>query len=339
MIYAVQQFTLGGGREEARYDTSLADVHVSPARQQRSVIPREADITGHSEPKMEISEKTIAVTLLLAGGHQRRVKLDAADTTLLSLLEVIAKRGDEKTKATVFNLEMDDGGGSLFFAASDLIALSTSPPVSIDLQIENKKIEFSRVIKENYFPSEVVAALLKHVERNSAKFKPSKVIDTIKAIDVRRKERRSLVLKDLADFESMFCERILSELPATLAALQIPSFRISEIELQITSHNDGHYFQRHRDSGVTVCSRIVTFVYYFYNEPRAFEGGQLRLFNGTLENESYSCGEVAVDLNPTSNTMVYFPSACYHEVLPVKCSSGKFRDSRFTVNGCVRMEE
>ncbi len=288
---------------------------------------------------MEVAKKKLAVTLLFAGGHQRCIKLDAADATLSSLLEVVAKKGDEKAKATVFNLQMENGEGSLFFPASELIALSVSPAISIDFQIENKTISFSTATKENYFSSEIVTALLKYVEEHSTEFKPSKVIHTSKLIDVRRKERRSLVLSNLGDFETMFCERILSELSATLEALQIPPFPISEIEMQITAHNDGHYFKRHYDSGPTVSSRIVTFVYYFYNEPRAFDGGLLRLFNGTLENEIYSCGEVAVDLNPMNNTMVFFPSACFHEVLPVKCLSGKFRDSRFTVNGCIRMEK
>jgi SM-20-related protein len=118
--------------------------------------------------------------------------------------------------------------------------------------------------------------------------------------------------------------------------LQIPVFPISEIEVQLTAHNNDHFFERHRDSGPEVASRIVTFVYYFHSEPRNFSGGALRLYKGRLENGIYSCGEPAADLDPTNNTMLFFPSACYHEVLPIKCASGEFKDSRFTVNGWVR---
>ncbi len=112
---------------------------------------RKVDTGEGSEPKNEGSKQTIAVTILLKGGHERRVKLDAKDPSLVSLLEAIAKRNIEKTKATVFNLQMEDGEGSLVFAATDVIALSTIPAISIDLQIENPEFEFSRVVKRIVF--------------------------------------------------------------------------------------------------------------------------------------------------------------------------------------------
>jgi SM-20-related protein len=293
---------------------------------------REAAIMEHSEQIKELSEQKISVTLLLKGGYQRCVKLDVTDPSLLSLLEIVAKRNDEKTKATIFNLEMENGEGSLFFSASDLIALSTNPAISIDLQIDNPNVEFSNIIKENYLSDENLATLLKFVEAHASEFKPSKVFGSR-----RSKARRSLVLDDLGDFGEMFRERVRSDLPAVLKKLQIPYFTISEIECQITSHNDDHYFVRHIDSGISATSRVVTFVYYFHNEPRRFDGGSLRLYKGKLENGIYTCGETNVDINPKNNTMLFFPSACYHEVLPIKCSSGEFKDSRFTVNGWVRM--
>jgi agmatinase len=97
---------------------------------------------GEGDSKMkeeEPVEQKIAVTLLLKDSYKYCVKLGAHDPSLTSLLEVVAKRNNEKTKATVFNLEMDDGESSLFFAASDLVALSTNPALSIDLQIESPK--------------------------------------------------------------------------------------------------------------------------------------------------------------------------------------------------------
>jgi SM-20-related protein len=300
---------------------------------------KKIDTNEGPEPKKKISEQTVAVTILLKGGHERRVKLDARDPSLLSLLEAVAKRTDDKTKATVFNLQMEDGEGSLVFAAADVIALSTIPAISIDFQIENPEFEFSRVVKKNCFSSKTVAALLRYVEKRSKEFKPSRVIDDRKRMSVRSKARESSSLNDLGDFKEIFREQVVSDLPTVLEQLQIPSFPISEIECQITAHNNGHYYERHLDSGSTLNSRIVTFVYYFYNEPRSFKGGALRFYKGILENEVYRCGNPSIDLDPVNNTMVYFPSACFHEVLPVDCSSGKFKDSRFAVNGWVRMAE
>jgi len=280
---------------------------------------------------MENYQRKIAVNLLLKEGHQRCVNLDATDPSLISLLEVVAKKRDEKTQSTVFNLELADGAGSLVFAAADLVALSINPALSIDLQVEDPEIKFSRVVKENYLSKKDMANLLKFVAKHEGQFRPARVTTNIS------KARKSLVLFELEDFEEMFRERVRSDLPVVLKQLSIPPFPVSDIECQITAHNDKHHFQRHRDSGSHgTHRRLVTFVYYFYNEPRRFEGGSLRLFKGKLENDVYACGEFDGDFEPMNNSMIFFPSACFHEVLPIKCSSGKFRDSRFTVNGWVR---
>jgi hypothetical protein len=84
----------------------------------------------------KIPGQKIAVTVLLKDGHERRVILDVADPSLTLLLEAVAKKQDKESQATVFNLEMEGGQGSLFFAATDLIAVSTNPAISIDLQID-----------------------------------------------------------------------------------------------------------------------------------------------------------------------------------------------------------
>ncbi len=321
---------------ELTYDKRkyLGAPYVPSAPPMKTSNLKEAEIVEISEPKKETTEQKIAVTLLLKGGYQRCVKLDATDPSLLSLLEAVAKKHDAKTQATVFNLEMENGEGSLVFAASDLVALSTKPTISIDLQIESTDIEFSQVIKENYLSKKSMTNLLKFAEAHAGKFKRSRVTSG------EHKARRSLALYDLGDIGEMFRERVRSDLPTILEQLKIPAFPVSEIECQLTAHNNAHYFQRHRDSGdIGTSARVVTFVYYFHKEPRRFEGGSLRLFKGKLENGIYTCGKAAVDLDPTNNTMVFFPSACYHEVLPIKCLSGEFRDSRFTVNGWVRMAE
>jgi hypothetical protein len=283
--------------------------------------------------RSDASGQKIIVTLLLKGGYQRCVKLDAADPSLTSLFEVVAKRNSDKTKVTVFNLEMEDGEGSLFFTAADLIALSTNPAISIDLRIESTEIDLSHVIKENYLSKECLAALLKFVDKHAAKFKPMR----IKEVGNRRSASRSvLVLEDLGEFGEMFRERLRSDIPAVLAELQIPKFQIAEIECQINAYRNNHYIERHLDSGWGAPSRIVSFIYHFYAEPRRFKGGALRLYTGKLENGVYEEGRVAVDIDPRNNTMLCFPSVSIHEVLPIKSSFRKFIGSRFAVIGWVR---
>lgn len=79
-------------------------------------------------------------------------------------------------------------------------------------------------------------------------------------------------------------------------------------------------------------SRMITFVYYFFNEPKSFEGGSIEFTNSPISND------VAVDENidvkiiePVNNMGLVFSSSVPHRVMPTK-SSNKFEDGRFSVN-------
>ncbi len=71
-------------------------------------------------------------------------------------------------------------------------------------------------------------------------------------------------------------------------------------------------------------------------EPKAFSGGELLLYNSKIENNLYVNAESFTKIEPRNNSIVFFLSRCMHEVLPVNCKSKAFADSRFTINGWVR---
>src|SRR5262249_19683336 len=48
--------------------------------------------------------------------------------------------------------------------------------------------------------------------------------------------------------------------------------------------------------------------------------------------------KVASTITPRQNTLVLFQSSYDHEVMPVRCPSRKFANSRFTVNGWIIRE-
>lgn len=150
--------------------------------------------------------------------------------------------------------------------------------------------------------------------------------------------RQSQVLYDLAEFSQLILDRIQTVLPNVVRQLNLPAFEVSQIEMQLTAHNDQHYYKLHNDNGsAEAASRKLTYVYYFYREPKAFSGGALRIYDSKITNDFYI---VAADtfhtIEPHNNSIVFFPSYYLHEVLPVCCPSQAFADSRFTVNGWVR---
>ena len=147
--------------------------------------------------------------------------------------------------------------------------------------------------------------------------------------------RRSQVLMDLGSYQENLVNRLRSTLPRVLPRLEIEPFSISRIETQITASNDGDFFRWHADNGEgEVARRQVTFVYFFYREPKVFEGGELRIQAPSWNENTDESGNY-YNIVPQQNQVVLFDSSLTHEIAPVKCPSGKFADSRFTVNGWI----
>jgi Rps23 Pro-64 3,4-dihydroxylase Tpa1-like proline 4-hydroxylase len=103
----------------------------------------------------------------------------------------------------------------------------------------------------------------------------------------------------------------------------------SSYEIELVAHGDGAFFSRHIDTYTTRKSqRVISGVYYFHRQPKAFSGGELRLYGLTKGDQTGPF----VDVIPENDTLVTFPSWYPHEVLPVRCPSGRLEDSRFAVN-------
>lgn len=135
--------------------------------------------------------------------------------------------------------------------------------------------------------------------------------------------RDSRLLYAFPPFDQELRDRMRGLAPSLIAHFGLPPVEIGEIEAQLTAHNDGHYFRRHQDNRSRETeARVLTYVYYFFREPKPFAGGEL---------------EIAGDILPVRhNSIVFFPSETWHEVFPVRCASRAWPDSRFTINGWLR---
>lgn len=146
--------------------------------------------------------------------------------------------------------------------------------------------------------------------------------------------RRSRVLMDLGEFEEIFRARLEAALPRVLERLGMPPFPITRFESQITASNHGDFFRHHSDNAEEeIARRQLTYVYFFHREPKAFEGGELRLHDACKQNGTWISSGTYKALVPLQNQIVFFPSGLLHEITPIVCPTQLFADSRFTVNG------
>jgi SM-20-related protein len=148
--------------------------------------------------------------------------------------------------------------------------------------------------------------------------------------------RRSKVLFDLGEFHSRFRFRlapILARLPEVLGC-QIAN--VATLEAQLTASGNGEFFRLHNDnSHANLSSRRITFVYYFYREPKRFTGGELKLYpTATVDSRVRPVGEPIL-IEPRQNRLVFFESHLMHEVATVSVETAEFMDSRFTLNGWI----
>jgi SM-20-related protein len=127
----------------------------------------------------------------------------------------------------------------------------------------------------------------------------------------------------------------LEALPTVAAALGTKAPSDALLELELTAYGDGAFYKRHYDTAMghtgktereaNARQRMLSAVYYFHRRPKAFTGGALRLHSFMPEDTQIR------DIEPRDNRLAAFLSWSPHEVLPVACPSGLFRDYRFAI--------
>ena len=278
----------------------------------------------------------VNVTLLLSGGHRTALAVERTDPLLRALVATMqAKSKGGAAELPVFNLPLEDGSKSLVFSGADLVGLVTDPAIARADQPQAAvapPVEKSRyLLIENFLDVASHAMMLDLVLRNEARFVDSSVSTNDPDY------RRSRVLHDAPEARRLFDERVRAAADGWMRELGMRGFAHGEVEVQVTAHGDGNYFKLHNDAGSPdAATRGLTYVYYFFNEPKAFSGGEFRLYDSVIAENQYRCGPHAADIVPKNNSVLVFAPHCHHEVLPVRVPSDKFEDNRFTVNGWLR---
>lgn len=191
------------------------------------------------------------------------------------------------------------------------------------------------LVLRDFLDEATVAGLLDHAVAHQADFAPTKV--GTRAVNPAM--RVSSGTRDLGNFRAILKDKILGLVPKLIVDLRVTPFVASRLETELVVHGDGAFYKRHIDTrtanhdDINVI-RVLSGVYYFNAEPKAFSGGALRLYAiGGNDATDF------VDIEPQRNSLLVFPSWAPHEVRPVSCPSGRFIDSRFAINCWVHREK
>lgn len=284
--------------------------------------------------------KTIKVQILLNGGHQCTLSLQSDAPLLHELFTSLATRCESQAAGLtkLFQIPVDGGHSSLCFPSENLVGLVTEPPIFLqapEVNSEPTNVLPSQYVQiDNFLTQEEKDQLLTYTWQRESAFVCT---STTTSFQHYPDYRNSQVLYSFPEFHELIISRIQSIVPDVTNKLGIPLISISQIEAQLTAHNNGDYYQIHNDNGSSeTATRELTYVYYFYREPKPFSGGELLIYDSKIENNYYVKAESFQTVEPRNNSIVFFLSRYMHEVLPVSCPSKAFADSRFTINGWVR---
>jgi Rps23 Pro-64 3,4-dihydroxylase Tpa1-like proline 4-hydroxylase len=270
---------------------------------------------------------TNAVTLVLSGGHLLRL---AGEVDVGAIIQHLKQPA---SKSGVFEI-VSSKSERFVVRRSALIGVVTSrEDVGSAGLRQTTSIPFQRY--DNFLSPQEHEMVLRRTLSREAEFAESNVTTGDRSV------RKSVVLSSDDFIVPVFRAKILEVLPQLTGLTEtrfLRSTKPDDVECQVTAHLDGGFYQIHNDSGSKETeTRLITFVYYFASKPNAFLGGELKLYESNLGVNCEATKYVLVE--PTDNTLIFFPSGVMHEVLPTYVPTKRFSDSRFTVNGWVRRTE
>lgn len=174
--------------------------------------------------------------------------------------------------------------------------------------------------------------LLDYALANEAAMAPS----AVESATPKPEWRRSRIVPADPNILDWFAPLVARRAAAILADFGFRDAIMESIGLDWVASNDGDFYKNHVDTGPGhYALRAVSFVYYFNRQPKGFSGGELGLYDTDLATGEFDAARRTA-LEPLDNRLVLFPSAARHEILPVRCPSRAFADSRFTLNGWIR---
>jgi SM-20-related protein len=185
------------------------------------------------------------------------------------------------------------------------------------------------LVLQNAFEPALVERLLAYAAAREADFLETG-IGKNGAVD--KTVRRSRKIRDFGPLRDALESAFRTAMPQAICALGLAAFELADLSLELAAHGDGDFYSRHIDTFIgehrQSSDRVLTGVYYFHNQPKAFEGGELRLYSPLPVDK----GGSYTDIEPAHNSLLLFPAWAPHEVRPISCKKGGFAQSRFAIN-------
>jgi hypothetical protein len=261
---------------------------------------------------------------------RRRLAKDPENLTVLSsLAQIYRKQGNLSDALPIYQRLTELNPQDLEAQYTHAILAGTNVPTGL---AGVRPAPF--VFMKNFLPASFHESLLPFVLTVQEKLVPAMVGGVG---HYNPDTRESLDLPGIWPVKNCFREKVREFVPEVARRLHVAPFEIGDFEVKLRAYLDGHFFKTHMDSHADVESckyRQVSYVYFFHKMPRAYTGGDLMLFDTNIEANTFTTSSFT-RIVPQDNSIIFFPSAYWHSVIPVSCPSKEYADSRFVINGHV----
>lgn len=276
----------------------------------------------------------VQVRLYLQGGHAWEFCCDEDDPIVFGLVSALpgADAGANLPQDGLIQVEAQSGE-RLFLSRSSLVSVEIIP-ITDEMAFRGAR----RIAPASFgFPGSMASpspfilipdavsgecrrALIEHAlaQENSGATLES----------ARQRGAREL---EFGGLEGALAQALGLHLEKSRAALGVSDPVDTRINCRLLAVGDGGAVDLDRNSDDLLC-----FVYHFYQQPKGFIGGGIRLFDGALASGARRVIDTFRDVDIADNALLIFPGHVVNAGLPVRCEGLAFADRLFTVCGALR---
>lgn len=284
---------------------------------------------------MELESNPVQVIVMMTGGHQYELSLTRDEPLLQELFQALSNRGKNGGK-DVIRIPNDEDGSCLYIPRDAIAAIATVPPIplqSLNLQPPSRQPEPTPPPPQKLIESSIVQLdnFLKPAEYQQ-------LMETVFPQEGTASSGIQLPTpQSFALSREVLLHRVQMMLPDVLIQLGLSGFPLKEMEAEeIPNHaTEGQGISTDGNSPETAL-RVLNFCYFFYQTPKPFTGGEVRVYDSQIVNNQVSAAQSYKTIEPRQNSIVFFLTSNAYEVLRVYPNSPAFGDRCFRVQGWMR---
>ena len=181
----------------------------------------------------------------------------------------------------------------------------------------------------SFLPPDEHAALLARMLAGRKHFGEPALVGAGYVPDPRTRNNSQANPRFAAEVRLGFEPRLRRLVEGALPRLGMGGLGACSLDLKVRTYQAGEFYAAHNDfDDGDLRPREINYVYYLHRRPKSFSGGHLLLYDDG--------GSAFTRIEPEDNSIVLFPSRCFHEVTTVECDPDDFGAGRFSLNGALR---